>query len=246
MEHFWTFFSFPLNLLLAVLWMLAWGWLWKRYPSSSVVRFLLSPAATISAIALLILSCLWLGLSGDENFVRSLVFVFILLYIQTVVFLITLRGWKRTGGKIRWRFLLIHAGLLLALGAGYWGSPDAYELRVKCSKGESVREAYEMDGGRRGLGYELTVTDFGIEYSEEGQPSDFHAIVTVKNGKDVLVKVNKPYNVRFGEDIYLSSVTDSYCVLQIVHEPYRYFALVGIIMLLAGAFLLFIKGPRRC
>ena len=236
MEHFWTFFSFPLNLLLAALWMLAWGWLWKRYPRSSVVRFLLSPAATISSLALLILSCLWLGLSGDESFVQSILFVIILLYVQTVVFLITLRGWKRPGGQVRWRFLLIHSGLLLALGAGYWGAPDSYELRVKCAKGESVREAYEMDGGRRGLEYDLTVTDF----------ADYQAFVRVNEGEDVLIEVNKPYNVRFGEDVYISSVTDSYCVLQIVREPYRYFALVGIIMLLVGAFLLFIKGPRRC
>ena len=57
--------------------------------------------------------------------------------------------------------------------------------------------------------------------------------------------VNRPYGVRFGQDIYLASVSEDSCVLQIVREPWRYFALAGIIMLLAGAFLLFINGPRR-
>ena len=52
-------------------------------------------------------------------------------------------------------------------------------------------------------------------------------------------------NVRFGEDIYLTSVSDEGCVFQIVREPWRYFALVGILMLIAGAFMLFVGGPRR-
>ena len=53
------------------------------------------------------------------------------------------------------------------------------------------------------------------------------------------------YSMRLGEEVYLTSVSDSGCVLQIVREPWRYFALAGILMLLAGAFMLFIKGPQR-
>lgn len=235
MEHFWTFFSFPLNLLLAVLWMLTWGWIWKRYPNSSVIRFLLSYKATIIVLTLLILSCLWLGFSGDRGFVRSVLFIMVLLSVQTVVFLITLRGWRRPGGEVRWRFLLIHAGFLLALGAGFWGSPDSYELRAKAIKGQTISEAYDMDGSRRGLGYDMVVTDF----------SAAQATVSVDGGNEIVIKVNKPYNIRYGEDIYIASVSDSYCILQIVREPYRYFALAGILMLLAGAFMLFLKGPQR-
>ena len=57
--------------------------------------------------------------------------------------------------------------------------------------------------------------------------------------------VNHPYSVKFGEDLYLSSVSENSCVLQIVKEPWRYFALAGIILILAGAFMLFINGPRK-
>ena len=51
MSSFWTFFAFPLNLLLALLWACGWGWLWKNRPDNRIVKFLLSPAATISSRA---------------------------------------------------------------------------------------------------------------------------------------------------------------------------------------------------
>lgn len=245
MQEFWTFFAFPLNLLLALLWVCGWGWLWKNRPNCCVIKFILSPAATISSILLLVLACLWIGFSGNREFVQSVPFVLILLYIQTVVYLITLRGWKRADGKVRWRFVLIHLGLLLALGAGFWGSPDSTEMRVALNKGETALKAYRMDGSLSGLGYQIDLIDYKTETSAEGKPSHYEAIISVNNEESVKITVNHPHSVRFGEDIYLASVSQSGCVFQIVREPWRYFALTGILMLLAGAFLLFIKGPRK-
>ena len=120
MEDFWTFFSFPLNLLLAVLWVIVLRRGWKHHRDNVAVRFLLSPAATVSALLMLLASCLWIGLSGSRDFVQSIVFVAVLLYLQTVLLLIIFRGWRRSDGRVRWRFLLIHAGLLLAVGLLYF------------------------------------------------------------------------------------------------------------------------------
>ena len=81
MQEFWTFFAFPLNLLLALLWVCGWGWLWKNRPNCCVIKFILSPAATISSILLLVLACLWIGFSGNREFVQSVLFVLILLLL---------------------------------------------------------------------------------------------------------------------------------------------------------------------
>ena len=245
MNEFWTFFAFPLNLMVAALWMLCLVWLRNNCSNSAIMRFLHSPAATISAITLLILTCLWVGFSGDRSFVESILFVVVLLYVQTVLFLITIRGWRRPDGAVRWRFLLLHFGLLMAVGAGFWGSPDSDEYRMRIYIGETSREAVTLASRRVMLPYEISLLSVETEYSEDGVPSHYEALISVKDGKTVKLMVNHPYEVRFGEDLYLSSVSEDSCVLQIVREPWRYFALSGIIMLLAGAFLLFINGPRK-
>ena len=162
-----------------------------------------------------------------------------------MLFLVILRGWRRSDGVIRWRFLLVHAGLLIAVGAGFWGSPDSSEVRVQLNRGESVREAYRLDGGRTVLTYELCLDDYLMELSEDNKPVNYEAFIRIDGGEPVQITVNHPHSVTFGEDIYLASVSDNGCVFQIVCEPWRYFALAGIIMMIAGAFMLFVKGPGR-
>ena len=245
MEQIWSFFAFPLNLLLASLWMTGWAWLWKKRRESFAVRFLLSPAATVNSFVLLLSACLWIGITGKRVFVQSALVVVVLLYVQTVVFMVTLRGWKRADGSVRWRFLLIHAGFLLAVGAGFWGSPDSSEYRLQLHRGQQAREAYRLDGHMTAFRYEIELDDFTTEYSQEGKPVHYEALISIDGNPPVKVSVNHPHNVRFGENIYLTGISDSGCVFMIVREPWRYFALAGIIMLLAGAFMLFIKGPRR-
>lgn len=241
----WSFFAFPLNLLLALLWIVCWRWLWKNRPQCRVVRFLLSPAATVSAIVLLVAACLWIGVSGDQGFVESMIFVAVLLYVQTVLLLVILRGCRRPDGTVRWRFMLLHAGLLLAVGSGFWGAPDSVELRLALGRGEEAQAAYKRNGSLTGLGYSIRLTDYKVEYSDEGMPSFYEATISVDGEEPAVLSVNHPYSVGLGEDIYLARVTKDFCILQIVREPWKYFALSGILMLIAGAFMLFIKGPRR-
>ena len=75
MMNNWTLFAFPLNLILALLWMFVWWILWKNHGKSILVRFMLSPAATVSSVALLLLCSLWIGFSGKNDFVTSIPFV---------------------------------------------------------------------------------------------------------------------------------------------------------------------------
>ena len=245
MEQFWTFFAFPLNLLLALLWLAGLGLLWKHRPDSRIVKFLLSPLATILALVLLLACGLWIGFIGDRAFVQSIPFVLMLLYVLTVVYMVTLRGWRSRNGQVRWRFLFIHAGFLLAVGAAFWGSPDSSELRVKLVPEQECVSAYKLDASVTALHYKLRLEDYRIDFNEEGKPFYYEAVVSVGESAAKVITVNHPLSVSLGEDIYLASVSEGGCVLQIVREPWRYFALAGILMLLLGAFMLFIKGPKR-
>ncbi len=241
-----TFFAFPLNLILAVLWVTAIVISYRHAADSRIVRFMLSPMASILSIGLFAGACLVLGLSGNRGMVRTWPFIAIMFFLMTVLAFVLVRGWK-AGGKPRWRFILNHAGLLLALSSAFWGTPDSEELRLQAFKGIPAREAYRMDGIRSWLPYEVELQDFEVRLSDDGNPSYFAADLFI-DGEMTSVRVNHPYSVSISEDIYLSGYDSSggeWCILQIVREPWKYPALAGIIMMLAGALLLFVQGPRK-
>lgn len=250
------FLAFPLDLILAALWLIAVFALWRNGRKSLLVRFMLSSAATVSSIVLFLALCLVIGLTDNRELAGSWISVFVLLYIQTVLLFVILRGWRRktaTGarvGAIRWRFLIIHAGLLLALGSAFWGAPDTTSVRMQVEKGIPENVAYDFDGRQVWLDYEIELKDFRVETYSDGTPSMYEAMLSV-DGKDVQIKVNHPYSKGFGEDIYLcgydaeSGSETASCILEVVYEPWKYGAVAGIILLLLGALLLFLGGPDR-
>ena len=242
MEHILAFFAFPVNLVLALCWVFFCHYIWKNSKDSFVVRFLLSPAATISSIVLFLVSCIWIGITGDISFVYSIVFVLVLIYMQTVLLFVLFRGWKNRTGRIRIRFALNHAGLLIAVGSAFWGNPDNGQMRMKLQIGQSSREAYRMDGSLSWLEDEIGLVSLDCQTYENGAPMQYAAVIRIGDENHEL-KVNHPYSSGLSENIYLTSVGEGECVLEIVYEPWKYFALAGILMMLAGAFLLFFKGP---
>ena len=55
-----------------------------------------------------------------------------------------------------------------------------------------------------------------------------------------------PHEVWHAIACHTSAAEDStWCIMQIVREPWKYWAFAGVMMMLAGAFLMFIQGPSR-
>ncbi len=232
-----SFFSFPLNLILALLWGGSMSWLWKSRRKSLFVTYMLSRQATVLAISGLLIYCLVIGFTGIRSLVNSWIFVFLLFFFQTVLLFVLFRGWRQ---------FIHHIGLLITVSAAFWGAPDSETSGLRAVKGAPVREAYHMDGTASWLKYDIVLKDFRTETYENGVPSMYEADMVI-DGADVTLKVNHPYARSFGEDIYLTGTGDgeNYCILQIVREPWKYGAVVGMILMLAGALLLFIEGPRK-
>ena len=213
------FFAFPLNVLLTAL--------------ALAGRIMLSPKATFLAIFLLLAFALFIGLTGMRELVRSWLFLIVMTYFMTVLTYVILRGYGR------WRFMLLHAGLLLTLIAGYVGAPDRSEVTLKVFEDNEI---YERD--------DIRLVDFQLDTYENGSPSEYRALMDI-DGREVTLKVNHPYSRRLGEDIYLigydvsAGAESRYCVIQIVKDPWKYGVVSGIVMMLLGALLLFINGPRR-
>ena len=237
MERFFDILTFPTNLLLAALWVVICCLTWKRF------RFLVSPAAVISSIVLFIGSCIWIGIKGDIEFTHSIFFILVLLYLMTILLCVLLRGWKTASGKLRYHFILHHAGLLIALGSAFWGSPDNQQMRMLLHEGQTSSAATNISRKQSILKEEISLINLECDRYENGTPMQYTATISIDNQTHNIL-VNHPLSRGIGEDIYLVGTGDDYCILEIVYEPWKYFALVGIIMMIAGAVILFIKGPR--
>lgn len=232
------FFAFPMNLLIGAGW-LAMVWEGYRHRTTSVaMQYLLSAEATFLALAISAVIAVVLGLQREPS-TTSWPVVGGGLYVLTVLTLVLLRGW-RNGEGVRWRFLVTHCGLWLALISMFWGAPDKQIWRMQLSCTPS-REAINEQGEITFLDYEIKLTDFEVEQSENGSPKRFNATIEV-DGKEVDIEVNSPYSPKYGEDIYLVSYAPEGCVVQIVREPWRGVSVVGIAMLLLGALALFLQG----
>lgn len=237
-------FAFPLNIVAMALWVAVAFIIYKNRATSTLAQSLLSMRATWLSLGTMVAIGLYLGLQSDPNSTAWLVVVGI-LFTLTHLLLITIRGWRTPCG-IRWRFTLLHAGLIIALGAGFWGAPDRVQLRTMVTPMKPTTHAYHLDGTMTKIDYELQLRELDAKYNESGMPTHFSATIAVDN-KDVTLYVNHPYNRTISEKIYLVSVNaqGSYCVVEIVREPWQWASLAGIILLLVGAFMLFLRGPRH-
>ena len=241
-------FAFPLNIAIIVLWLVIVGILYKNRSNLAAAKSLLSIRATWLSLGSMVATGIYLGLEREPSSTSWLVVAGI-LFTLTHLLLITLRGWRTPGG-IRWRFTLLHVGLILALGAGFWGAPDREQLRMALVENRPTETAYHINGTATRLDHAITLRSLNAEYNESGMPTYFDTTLEIEN-KLVTLRVNHPYNKTLSEKIYLVSVGQSpdngspYCVVEIVREPWQWLSLTGIVMLLVGAVMLFIRGPRH-
>ena len=236
-------FTFPLNIICMALWLVACYLLYKHRETSALAQSLLSTRATWLSLAAMVATGLYLGLQSQPNSTAWPI-VLGILFTLTHLLLITMRGW-RTAKGLRWRFTLLHAGLIIVLGAGFWGSPDRVQLRTMLQD-KPVNHAYHLDSTLTNLDYTMQLEECNTEYNTSGMPTHFEAKVRIDN-ELVTLKVNHPYNRTFGQKIYLVSINQEhgYCIVEIVREPWQWASLAGIILILAGAVMLFIRGPRH-
>ena len=235
------FFAAPMNLLVGALWLWAIWEGYRRRATSTMVQYLLSAEATYLALGVSAVIAVVLGLQ-QKPATNSWPVVGGFLFIQTVLTLVILRGWRNERG-VRWRFLATHCGLWLAVTAALFGASDKAILRAEVGV-EPTREVVNEQGKPSYLDYELRLEKFDMTESQNGTPERFCATVAVDD-KVVDIEVNSPYSQRYGEDIYLVSYSPEGCVLQIVREPWRAVSAIGIALLLLGAFMLFLQGFQR-
>ncbi len=243
------FFVFPANAAVMLLWMAVLWVLFREKRNSWLVSTLLSRKSTFVLLGVFTAACIIQGLSS-EKYTVSWWFVAAVFGLLSHLYLVILRGMS---GKrpFRLRFFLNHAGVFLAIAAGFFGSPDTEEWRTVASIGGPAREAVDADGRVIALDYDIRLTGFYIDSYAGGVPRSYEAAITVDEDKDFLLRVNHPHRLSWQDDLYLSGVGNfdgnvtgkENCILQIVRQPWKYVEFTGILMLLSGCLLLFLQGP---
>ena len=233
-------FAFPLNILSLILWLILIVRAYRNRANSRLAKFMLSRTATWLSLSIMALIGVVLGLQRVPASTSWSVVVGILFVLTHLAFVI-LRGWRNRAG-IRLRFIFTHVGLWLALGAGFWGAPDREQLRLAVD-GNATNQAYTMAGAVRILPYELRLEGLVVE------PANYEAKVAI-NSEVVSLRVNHPYDYSLSQKIYLASVNaetkgGEYAIIEIIDEPWQWLSMAGIVMLIFGGVLLFVRGPRK-
>lgn len=238
-------FCFPLNILILLLWLAIIVRTYRNRASSRFAEFMLSRSATWLSLSIMAVVSIVLGLQRMPASTSWCVVVAILFVLTHLSFVI-LRGWRNHAG-IRLRFILTHVGLWLALGVGFWGAPDREQLRVAVGSA-ATDVAYTMQGAVHRLPYELRLEGLTIERNDEGVATNYEARVAVDDSV-VVLRVNHPYDYSLSQKIYLASVgaddNGDYAIIEIVDEPCQWLSMVGIVMLIFGGVLMFVRGPRK-
>lgn len=235
------FFVFPVNAAVMLLWLAVLWVMFREKRESAAIRLMLSRETTMMLIGTFIAVCLIQGLS-PVRLTGSWWFVAVLFALLSHIFLVLLRGMGHPR-PFRLRFFLNHAGLFIALAAGMFGSPDTREWRTVAGPGVPVSEAVDMSGKPALLDYVFRLDDWDMEAYSSGAAKSYTAVVNIDGEREAVLKVNHPYRLSWRDDLYLSGFNESGCILQIVRHPWKYAEFLGIIMLLAGAVLIFLQGP---
>lgn len=238
-------FCFPLNILTIILWLAIIIRSYRNRQRSRFAEFMLSRSATWLSLVVMALIGVALGLQRVPASTSWSVVVSLLFVLTHLTFVI-LRGWRNLSG-IRLRFILTHVGLWLALGAGFWGAPDREQWRMVVDD-NATAEAYTMQGAVRRLPYTLRLEALSVERNEQGVATNYEAMVAIDESV-VTLRVNHPYDYSLSQKIYLASVGNGeggdYAIIEIVEEPWQWLSMAGIVMLIFGGVLLFIRGPRK-
>ena len=228
--------QFPSSLLLAVAILLTDFVLCHYANTNRVVRAL---SSKLSARILLAVGAILLAIEGTWSIPlhRSyafLIFALLLLFALTATIY---NGFKR---KAKPGFMLNHIGIYLIIWAALFGSPDVSRSRMIVGYDHPQKMAYSSDGKVISLPFEVTLTDFHIDYySDSISPRQFTSDIIV-DGKAMSVSVNNPCSAQ-GYTLYQDSYdweAHQYTVLQVVSDPWLPVVFLGMSLLALGSVLL--------
>lgn len=248
-------FAFPINFALLASLIAICAVVEREYGKKQWVKLLRSTKSSILTLFLVALWCVaggcvpqtdavssgWLYRTGLTQFATSLPFVGLLSLLLVQLTMIIIHRLRRPARQWGFTFIAAHAGLWLALAAGLMGSADMKDLRCIAMRGQETRTAYDKKGRINALPYAVELKDFRVERSEADHSVVQYEAAIALDGERISISVNNPHAATWQDKLYLVSYDHNapddgttYCVLQIVRQPWQAPMCLGITLLLCG------------
>lgn len=248
-------FAFPINFALLASLIAICAVVEREYGKKQWVKALRSKDLSVISLCLIAVWCVaggcvpqtdavssgWLYRTGLTKFATSLPFVGLLSLLLVQLTMIIIHRLRRPARQWGFAFIAAHAGLWLALAAGLMGSADMKDLRCIAMRGQETRTAYDKKGRINALPYAVELKDFRVERSEANHSVVQYEAAIALDGERISISVNNPHAATWQDKLYLVSYDHNapddgttYCVLQIVRQPWQAPMCLGITLLLCG------------
>ena len=248
-------FAFPINFALLASMIAISAVVEREYGKQQWVKSLRSTDLSVISLCLVAAWCVaggcvpqtdavssgWLYRTGLTQFSTSLPFVGLLSLLLVQLTMIIIHRLRRPARQWGFTFIAAHAGLWLALAAGLMGSADMKDLRCIALRGQETRTAYDKKGRINALPYAVELKDFRVERSEADHSVVQYEAAIALDGERISISVNNPHAATWQDKLYLVSYDHNapddgttYCVLQIVRQPWQVPMCLGITLLLCG------------
>ena len=248
-------FAFPINFALLASMIAICAVVEREYGKQQWVKALRRTDLSVISLCLIAVCCVaggcvpqtdavtsgWLYRTGLTQFATSLPFVGLLALLLVQLTMIIIHRLRRPARQWGVTFIAAHAGLWLALAAGLMGSADMKDLRCIAMRGQETRTAYDKKGRINALSYAVELKDFRVERSEADHSVVQYEAAIALDGERISISVNNPHAATWQDKLYLVSYDHNapddgttYCVLQIVRQPWQAPMCLGITLLLCG------------
>ena len=231
-----TFWQFPVSLILALVFVAGIFIIWKYLPEGRLRKCLSGRGLGIIAMAVICILTAVEGTTGWPLHRNPVFWAFAILMMLSLGFAVLdrARSGKDLAGKIS------HLGMFLLIFGAFWGAPDVVDVQMAAT-GQPEHIAYSRNGKAVTLPFDVALEEFRTEYYEDGaSPKQYISTIVLSDSeKTRTTSVNHPC-LHKGWFIYQSDFdheNGAYSVLKLVRDPWLPLICLGLLLLVAGAFI---------
>ena len=139
--------------------------------------------------------------------------------------------------------ILPHLGVLLIVFALILGYFYNWRGKAVLLKTDKTNVYITTNNELKIVPFALTLAQFSADFYEIDKPKHFEAQILVEENnktKTILLQVNHPIKMGFGQDLYLLSYDNNnlenpeWCTVELVYDPFQKIFFIGIVLLVLG------------